>query len=214
MAIYQDEAVVIKHLDFEEASRILTLWTKYHGKVTAIAKGVRRLHSHKAGSLEQFNQIRLSLAEGRNLDLVTEVEVVQSFHQLSQSLEGAALAYRLCELVDGLTPERQENTEVYELLVAGLKAVLRDKNLERLVRSFEVKLLKSCGFWPETRLIPDREVQNLVEQIIREPLGYEVGFAKFPERLWQKLDGFINEYLGQAFGGRLRTDKVYYHPVR
>lgn len=210
MAVYQDEAVVIKHLDFEETSRILTLCTRFHGKVAAIAKGVRRLHSRKAGSLEQFNQIRVFLAEGKNLDIVTEVEVLQSFHQLSKSLEAVALAYQMCELVDSLTPERQENTEVYELLVAGLKAVRRGKSdLYQLKRSFQIKLLKLCGFWPEARLIPDKEVQNLVKQIIGEPLGNKIKVESFKDNLWERLDGVINEYLGRVLDSQLRTDKVY-----
>jgi DNA repair protein RecO (recombination protein O) len=210
MAVYQDEAVVIKHLDFEETSRILTLCTKYHGKVAAIAKGVRRLHSRKAGSLEQFNQIRVFLAEGKNLDIVTEVEVLQSFHQLSQSLKAAALAYQMCELVDSLTPERQENTGIYKLLVTGLKAVRRGKSdFYQLKRCFQIKLLKLGGFWPETRLIPDQEVQSLVDQIIGEPLGQEIEVGNLKDNLWERLDGVISEYLGQVLSNQLRTDKVY-----
>jgi hypothetical protein len=96
------------------------------------------------------------------------------------------------------------------LLVAGLKALRRGKSdLCQLKRSFQIKLLKLGGFWPETRLIPDQKVQKLVKQIIGEPLGKEIKLENLKGNLWERLDGVINEYLGRVLSNQLRTDKVY-----
>jgi len=61
---YKAEGIILKRINFSEADKILTIFTKRHGKVRAIAKGVRRLTSRKAGSVELFNQAGLFLLEG------------------------------------------------------------------------------------------------------------------------------------------------------
>ncbi len=62
---FRVEAVVIRHADWGEADRMLTLYTRERGKVRAIAKGARRIKSRKAGHLEPFTRVTLQLAKGR-----------------------------------------------------------------------------------------------------------------------------------------------------
>src|ERR1700724_4435271 len=75
LATYRDRAVVLRKLDYGEADRIFTLLTRTHGKVGAIAKGVRRQESKLGPSLELYGHVDVLLAKGRgDLDVVAQGE--------------------------------------------------------------------------------------------------------------------------------------------
>ena len=177
MPTYKTEGVILKRLNYGEADRILTIYTKYRGKIRAIAKGVRKITSRKGGNVELFNHCVLFLAEGRNLDIVTEAQVVNSFSRLSDDLEKTAAAFYLVELVDQLTPDGQVNRQVFNLLVgvlSELKTCLparqgrRAEELGAITRSFEIELLKLLGFWSDA--VDIKNVKGYIEEIIERKL--------------------------------------------
>ncbi|HXG40610.1 MAG TPA: DNA repair protein RecO, partial [Candidatus Limnocylindrales bacterium] len=98
--VYVTDAIVLSRFPYGEADRILTLITPEHGKLKAIAKGVRRPTSRLGGSLEPFAELRLALARGRTFDVVTGVAVGRAFLRLRDSLEGTATAWYLAELAE------------------------------------------------------------------------------------------------------------------
>ena len=85
--LYRDEGVVLRTQKLGEADRIVTLLTRDHGRVRAVAKGVRRTSSRIGARLEPFGHVDVQLYEGRSLDTVTQVESLASY--------GAALVARL-----------------------------------------------------------------------------------------------------------------------
>ena len=74
MPTYQADAVVLRRLDYGEADRILTLLTREHGKLAAIAKGSRRATTRMGNGLDLFTRSQMMLAKGRNLDVVAQVQ--------------------------------------------------------------------------------------------------------------------------------------------
>lgn len=165
MPSYKTEGVVLKRWNYGEADRILTLYTKHYGKIRAVAKGVRRLTSRKAGALELFNQVILFLAQGKSLDIITQAEAVAVFSEWRTNLNRVGVAYYFCELVDKLTPEQQPTPLVYELLTESL-AKLATENLEELVLTFQAKLLRILGFGlPDDLPKTVRSVQAFIEEI-------------------------------------------------
>src|SRR6266516_3377843 len=104
--VYRTEAVVLKGYDYGEADRILTLLTPEHGKVRAIAKGVRRTKSRKAGHLDLFTRSNLLLAHGRELDVLTQAEALETFRPVRENLWLSTCAHYVSELVDSLTAEQ------------------------------------------------------------------------------------------------------------
>lgn len=145
MASYKTEAIILSRINLGEADRIITLFSKHYGKLKVLAKGVRKIHSRKGGNLELFNQVKLVLAKGKNLDIITEVELVQAFAKWRKNLTRVGVAYYFTELIDKLTAEEQENQEVYNLLKEFLSR-LSEKDLVKLIRQFEEKLLDHLGF--------------------------------------------------------------------
>ena len=114
--IYVTDAIVLSRFDFGEADRILTLITPEHGKLKAIAKGIRRQKSRIGGSLEPFAELRVQLARGRTFDVVTQVTVGHAWLRLRDNLESAATAWYLAELADRSLEERHAAEPLYALL--------------------------------------------------------------------------------------------------
>src|SRR2546422_10634849 len=96
MPTYQADAIVLRRLDYGDADRILTLLTREHGKLAAIAKGARRSKARNGSSLVLFGRSRMMLARGRNLDVVAQVERRGDVRDISDDLRRAAY--------DGLAP--------------------------------------------------------------------------------------------------------------
>ena len=97
---YSDEGIVIRRKSFGEADRILTLYTKNHGRVYLIAKGVRKTASRKRGHIEIFNLIRFQAISGHGMDLMTEAEVIDDFVSVRKSLNKISLAYYFMEVIE------------------------------------------------------------------------------------------------------------------
>jgi len=142
---YKTEGIILKRRNFGEADKILTIFTKHYGKIKVIAKGIRKITSKKAGTLELFNHCKLILAKGRDLDIVTEAQVINNFSSWRRNLNKVGFAWYFCELVDKLTAEGQLNKDIFELLKNYLENI-NQKDTPQLIRSFEEHLLNKLGF--------------------------------------------------------------------
>src|SRR5205823_396648 len=85
--VYQTEALVLRRIPVGETDRVLVLFTRDRGKLSAIAKGARRPLSRLGGGCEPFIQSTVQLAVGQNLDVLTQCRVERSFPGLRRDLE-------------------------------------------------------------------------------------------------------------------------------
>ena len=149
--MYRTPAVVLKRIDFGEADKVLTLFTPFHGKLRVVAKGVRRPASRMGGHLDLLTHSSLLLAHGRNLDIVTQSETVDSFIGLRDDLWRASQGYQVAELLDRMTEEAHEDRPTYQALLEALRRIAEDADPELAVRQFEVTLLDRLGYRPQLR---------------------------------------------------------------
>ncbi len=147
--VYHTEAVILRRLDFGEADRVIVIFTPGRGKVETIAKGVRRITSRRAGHLEPLTRARLLLAQGRQLDVITQAEALDLFPNLRADLGRTATGFYLAELVDRFTEPQQPNPGLYRHLVEGLKLLDLGQDPDLVRRYFELRLLDAAGFRPE-----------------------------------------------------------------
>jgi DNA repair protein RecO (recombination protein O) len=146
--LYRDEAVVLRKLDYADADRIYTLLTREHGKVGAIAKGVRKSTSKLAGSLELFARIDVQLAGGRSLDVITQVVRLPGPRMIAD-LEWTACAGLVVELADRVTEDRHPMDGIYELTVAALEDMARAAEPRRAAAWYLWGALRLLGFEPQ-----------------------------------------------------------------
>ncbi len=145
---YRTEGIVLRGHDLGEADRILTILTREHGKVRAVAKGVRKMTSKKAGHLEPFCRCSLLLAQGRDLDVISQVETIEAFIHLRSSLERLGPAFYLAELVDTFTEDHAEHRALYEAFTAALVALEHEADGAAVARWFEYFILAANGLAP------------------------------------------------------------------
>lgn len=142
-------AVVLRHREMGEADRLLTLYTEKLGKLRAVAKGVRKLRSRKAGHLEPFTHANLQLARGRDLMIVTQAETIDAFLPLRDNLENVGQASYVIELIDRFTYDSEENSAIFRLIIRTLERLQASDDPALVLRYYEMRLLDFLGFRPE-----------------------------------------------------------------
>jgi len=147
---FRASAVVLRHSDWGEADRILTLYTSEQGMVRAIAKGARKVTSRKAGHLQPFTHITVQLAKGRDLLIVTQVETVNAFLPLHDDLVKTGYAAYVVELLLRFSYEEESaNPSVFRLLVETLDRIEKEDEAWLAIRYYEMRFLDAVGFRPQ-----------------------------------------------------------------
>lgn len=146
---YRAQAIVLGHFEYGEADRILKLYSLEKGKISAIAKGVRKISSHKAGHLEPFTHVNLFLAKGRDLDIITQAEAVNTMTGLREDLERLSLASYVVEVLDRFTYEEGSNPGLFRLLTQTLNRLESQPNVATVIRYYEMRLLDLLGYRPQ-----------------------------------------------------------------
>lgn len=147
--VYRTEAVVMHRQDLGEADRLLSVYSQDHGKLRLVAKGARRPRSRKAGHLEPFTRVQLQLARGRDLDIITQAEAIDTYPGLRDDLVRLGQAAYVIELMDRFTVEREVNQALYRLLINTLERLIEGVEPAIVLRHYELRLLDQVGYRPE-----------------------------------------------------------------
>jgi len=166
---YSGEAIVLAIKDYSEADRILIVFSKDFGKVSLIAKGVRKITSRKRGHLEVFNLIKFSAAKTYGLDIVTEVEVVNNFQKIRKDLKKVTVGYYFCEVLGKITKEEEPHREIFKLLTSYMSKLEKQSNLKELRLNFIYDLLVGMGYWPKGKIIVNAD--KVLEEVIERGLN-------------------------------------------
>jgi DNA repair protein RecO (recombination protein O) len=143
------DALILKHMDYGEADRIVVAFTNERGKVRAIAKGVRKIRSRKAGHLEPFCYSRLFLARGRDMAIITQAQTIEPFSDLRSELVKIGYASYIIELLDRFSSEDGANQALFRLSLETMHRLQDLENLFAVIQYFELHMLTLQGFKPE-----------------------------------------------------------------
>jgi DNA repair protein RecO (recombination protein O) len=146
--LYRDTGVVLRTYRLRESDRIVVIMTEHHGKVRAVARGVRKTKSKFGSRLEPMSHTRLLLVRGRELDIVSQAESVESVAPLLSSLDRTSRAMAIIEAVDQLSIEREPDPQLYRMLVGALRSIA-DNPSPLTVAAFYLKVLAAAGVGPE-----------------------------------------------------------------
>jgi DNA repair protein RecO (recombination protein O) len=149
--LLETAALVVTSMRFKEADRILTLYTLERGRLSAIARGLRRTRSKLGGRLEPFSLVQVGLYPGRSMYTLTEAETIRSFQPVRESLFRMEEGAKLFEAVRRLFPEEEKNQAAFNLLVraVGALAVSADRQEAAIiVLAARLKLLLAQGYLP------------------------------------------------------------------
>lgn len=162
------QALVIKRVNYADADRFVTLFSQDLGKISALARGIRKMKSRKRSALEPLNLSKVSLIRGKQGYLLTEAQLVDSFPSIKLTLPRLTQAMQLVEIVDSLTAEEELYQEIYLQLIRTLKLL----NTANITRTEVVDLVKfvldELGFsYPHTSEVA---LKQHIEDITQRPL--------------------------------------------
>lgn len=146
--LYKTEGIVLKSMEYQEADKIVTIYTKDYGKIMAIAKGVRKTKSKFGSSLEILTYSIFLFYKGRNLDIVSQTEILESFFSTCKEVIKFAFAANCVEIVNKLTEEREINIGLFNLLKEVLHYLRRTNDPKLLALSFKWQTMSILGYRP------------------------------------------------------------------
>ena len=151
MSLYRDEAVVLRTQKLGEADRIVTMLTREHGRLRAVAKGVRRTKSKFGARLEPGSHIDVQLYVGKTFDIVTQVEAIMNYGEaVSNDYQRWTVASAILETAERFTSQEHEPAlPEFHLVVGGLKALAEDRYDSSLILdAFLLRSLAIGGYAP------------------------------------------------------------------
>jgi DNA repair protein RecO (recombination protein O) len=147
--IFRTEAVILRRQDLGEADRLVVAYSPDRGKLRLVAKGVRRLNSRKAGHLEPFSRTALLIARGRELDIISQAEALETYPALQRDLRLVGQASYAVELLDRFTLDEGGSRPAYALLLETLGRLASGRPPAAVLRYYELRLLELMGYRPE-----------------------------------------------------------------
>jgi len=149
MPLYKEQGIVLRSVKLGEADKIVSILTQGSGKVRAVAKGIRRTNSKFGARLEPLTHVSLMLYAGRNLDIVTQAEIISPFRGIRAAFDLIAAGETMLEATDKVAEEHERNVRLFMLLLTGLRALEAMPNdSAATAESFLLKLLSLSGFHP------------------------------------------------------------------
>lgn len=154
--VYRTSGIILRRTDFGEADRLLTVLTPERGKLRLVAKGARKPSSRKSGHVELFCHTQFLVAVGRDLDIITQAEMIEPFLALRDDLLPTTYAYYVAELADAFIGEGDVSQPLFDLVrdamgwidqAAG--AADPEKALPLVARYYEIHLLGLAGYQPQ-----------------------------------------------------------------
>ncbi len=148
MGIRHDQGIVLRSFPFGEADKVVVLLSPNNGKLRTVAKGIRKTKSRFGGRLEPFSHVDLVLYEGRNLDTITQVSMIEPFHDLRSDLDRVVAAGTMVEVADAVAQENESSVRLFLLLQRGLRALAAGPGHSDLLTAFLLKAAETIGVAP------------------------------------------------------------------
>ena len=219
MPLYKEQGIVLRSVKLGEADKIVSILTQGSGKVRAVAKGIRRTNSKFGARLEPLTHVSLLLYRGRNLDTVTQAEILSPFRAVRSEFGHITAAETMLEAVDKVAEEHERNLRLFLLLLSGLRA-LETGTLDSaaVAESFLLKLLSLSGFHPSLAACAvcgrpgphDWFASGLGGVVCAEDVANEAGRVSWPAVAW--LDSLARVELMGA--GEMTPDSMVRREAR
>ncbi|SEN09830.1 DNA repair protein RecO [Paenibacillus sp. OV219] len=146
---YRVEGIVIRSTDYGEGNKIITLFTRTHGKIGIVVRGAKKVKSRHGSLAQLFTYGEYLFFRNSGLGTLTHGEIIESHHVLREQLELTAYSSYAVELVDRALQEEDASAYIYEQLKACLTAFVAGKDVTITIQLFEMKILEAAGYAPD-----------------------------------------------------------------
>ena len=166
---FNSEGIVLKRINYADADRIVTIYTKKFGKVVAIAKGARKTNSRKKGGLEPGTLSDFHFVNGKGMYIVTQTSIINGFSHTQKNLTSITQTFQLLEIIDLLTAEEEPNESVYLTLLESLNIMeTNGAKRQKLIENIK-SILNSLGFGPPENF-NEIDIKHYIEDLADKKL--------------------------------------------
>ena len=146
LPVYKTEGIILKAADWGDLDRLFTIYTRGYGKIQARAISARKKGSKLNGLLQSFTYGKFLLAKSKTIDIITDLEVADSYYFLHSNLANLGYAFYFSELVDKLVTGQEKDDDLWRLIFRAFE-VLNQKgsDLPKIKIAFEDKLVEFLG---------------------------------------------------------------------
>ncbi|MFA6981947.1 MAG: DNA repair protein RecO [Patescibacteria group bacterium] len=148
MKSYSLDCFVLRSVNYRDSDKIYTLYSKEVGKLSAMAKGVRKITSRRAGSLDTLNHVTIGVHESQSdFRFITETRLDESFENIKKDLKTSAYGYYISELIFKNVDENEKTEEHFNFILKTLRAINKEpENVSKYVNFFEKNFMKLLGY--------------------------------------------------------------------
>lgn len=143
------EGIVIRTIDYGESNKIVTLYTREHGKIGVMSRGAKKPKSRLAAVSQLFIYGTFLFQRSPGLGTLNQAEIIDSFREVRHDLFRASYATYIVEMIDKLTEEKQPNPYLFELLYQTIHYLNEGIDADVLLRIYEMKMLAVAGILPQ-----------------------------------------------------------------
>lgn len=155
MANYCAKAINLKSYNLGESDKIMIMYTREHGIIRGVAKGVKKSTSKLGGRMQLLVANNLMLAKGRNLDIICQAEIIDGFMKIRSDMTKLIYSFYCAELISSFGLENDHNSEqIYDILFEALKNISIFSSTEEIlwtVIRFKLKLMEQLGYAVELK---------------------------------------------------------------
>lgn len=198
--LYTTEAINLKTSRFGEADKIVVLFTKAKGKVSAIAKSALKPGSKFGGRLEAFAYNEVLLAEGKNLDIISQIETKETFYFLNQDESSLNAGLYMIKILYSFLEPKIKNEPLFELLKESLYMLKNGESPENTMRIFDIRLADIEGFLPLYNF--SKNMQLLISNIKKGNVSLPISSSQRSE-----IDSVLAPSLCEHVGKDIRSWK-------
>ncbi len=155
MPLYKTEAINLKSMRLGEADKLMTLFTRSHGKIGAVAKSALKSGSRFGGRLELFAYNNILLAKGKNLDIVSQIETIDMFHRIRENEQSLQAALYISKMTVSFLEERVRHDGLFDLVIECLNLLKSGVTPAIVTRIFDVKFADIEGVLPIAKFPED-----------------------------------------------------------
>lgn len=206
--------IILKRTNYKEADRILTVYTDSLGKITALAKGVRKISSKKRGHIEPLSIATLYLIKTGNWYLITQSETIQSNRNLRSDQDSLDLAVLCMEALDKMTEQDEPNITLLRLISKTLQFLEGEEKYD-ICAGYLIKLLKISGFYGRSQFLsflkskPEFFSEEFVKYgVFLESSTYEKiaqEYSSYPNNFAKTILGVLPQYFELYADIKLRS---------
>ncbi|MDR0838130.1 MAG: DNA repair protein RecO [Oscillospiraceae bacterium] len=196
-------ALVLRSVEYKEASRILTVLTDTDGKLTVSARGAMRKNSRVMAAVQPLVLSEMTLSKNRDRYTLTEAHVIEQFRELSEDLSRFALGVYFAELLEAVSDEDSPSPELLPLGLNALYALAVGERPNALVKAaFELRLMCVSGYLPELAgLRADADTLAAIRYITTCDAKRLYAFElEKPKNLARFAETYVTEQLERGFG--------------